>query len=238
MCTMTASIITSVLGGLWQGYSQSRQAKAQASQAEANARVAEMNAQKLDDQAQQQAENNRINEENKRRQLAGRLARQRVSIAASGLSATGSAADALAESKVEMEKEMAMDMYNGRQQVDNIFQRSTDQVNVAEQYKQQAKDYRKAGKWAWINAGMQTAFSLASGLYGAKSAAAQSAGGVASTPTDIGYAAKATNYVSQGQGLTWSGRSFTSNLYNGMRTSQGWLEDSRRTIFGSNPLKF
>ncbi|MBQ8920517.1 MAG: hypothetical protein IJ056_10515 [Acidaminococcaceae bacterium] len=235
MCTIAASIITAVAGGLWQGYTANQQAKAQASQAEANARVAEQNAQKLDEQAQQQAENNRINEENKRRQLAGRIARQQVGIAASGLSATGSALNALSDSQYEMEKELAIDRYNARQQVDNIFQASTDQTNQANMYHQQARDYKKAGKWAWINAGLQTAFSLSSTLYGAKSAAVRSVGGTVSTPAYVGYGTKATNQVAQGQGLTWNG--FTSNL-DSYRTSYGVYEDSRRTVFGKDPLRF
>lgn len=176
MCTIAASIITAVAGGLWQGYTQSQQAKAQARQAEQNAQIADQNALKLQEQAEQQAENNRINEETKRRQMADKKARQRVNIAASGLLATGSAANALADSQVDMEKELAIDRYNARQQVDNIFQRSTDQVNQANQYKQAAKDYRKSAKWAWINAGLSTAFSLAGSLYKPGSAAAQGGG--------------------------------------------------------------
>ena len=59
MCTLTASIITAVAGGLWQGYTANQQAKAQARQAEQNAQIADQNAQKLQEQAEQQAENNR-----------------------------------------------------------------------------------------------------------------------------------------------------------------------------------
>ena len=50
MCTLTASIITAVAGGLWQGYTANQQAKAQARQAEQNAQIADQNAQKLQDQ--------------------------------------------------------------------------------------------------------------------------------------------------------------------------------------------
>ena len=181
MCTIAASIITAVVGGIWQGYTANQQAKAQASQAEANARIAEQNAQKLDDQAMQTAENNRINAENRRRQNAAQLAKQELGIAAAGLSPMGSALNALADSQYEMEKEMAVQGYNDRQQVDNIFQRSTDQTNAADMYHQQAKDYRRAGRWAWANgligAGMNVVTNLAPGLYGAKSAAVQNAGG-------------------------------------------------------------
>lgn len=213
MCTIAASIITAVAGGLWQGYTANQQAKAQASQAETNARIAEQNAQKLDEQAMQAAENSRINEQNERRRKARDLARQRVNIAASGLSATGSALNELADSQYEMEKQYAIDRYNARQKVDSIFQRSTDQTNTADMYHQQAKDYRKAGKWAWINAGLSTAFSLASGLYGAKSAAAQNAGGTGNTVRagsysvngswDIGPAVSlnTTNYRTVGKGI-------------------------------------
>lgn len=213
MCTIAASIITAVAGGLWQGYTANQQAKAQASQAEANAKIAEQNAQKLDDQAMQAAENNRINEQNKRRQMVNRMARQRVNVAAAGLSATGSALNTLADSQVEMERELATDRYNSGQQVTNIFQRSTDQTNTANMYHQQAKDYRKAGKWAWINAGLSTAFSLAGSLYGAKSAAVQNAGGTggsvragsysANGSWDVGPAVSlnTTNYRTVGKGF-------------------------------------
>lgn len=193
---MTMAIITAIAGGLWQGYAGSQQAKAQARQAETNAQIAEQNAKKLDDQANQAAENNRINAENKRRQMMGRIARQQVGIAASGLTATGSALNALADSKVEMERELATDSYNGRQQVDNILQRSTDQVNQAAQYRQTAKDYRKAGKWAWINAGLSTAFSLAGSLYTPKSAAAQGNSGA------VSYG----NIGNTDWGQTWGGK--------------------------------
>lgn len=202
MCTLTASIITAVAGGLWQGYTANQQAKAQARQADQNAQIADQNAQKLQEQAEQQAENNRINEENKHRQMVGKLARQRVNIAASGLTATGSALNALSDSQVEMEKEMAIDRYNSRQQVDNILQRSTDQVNQANQYKRAAEDYRKAGKWAWINAGLNTAFSLAGTLYGAKSAAVQNAGGTGSAVRAGGYSANGVWDTGTSVGLT------------------------------------
>ena len=169
--------------------------------------------------------------------MVGKLARQRVNIAASGLTATGSALNALSDSQVEMEKEMAIDRYNSRQQVDNILQRSTDQVNQANQYKRAAEDYRKAGKWAWINAGLNTAFSLAGTLHGAKSAAVQNAGGAASTPTAMSYTQKATNYVSQGQGLTWNS-GFNYNPLYGAGTSQGYVSDAYKTAFGKDPLRF
>ena len=216
MCTLTASIITAVAGGLWQGYTANQQAKAQARQAEQNAQIADQNAQKLQEQAEQQAENNRINEENKHRQMVGKLARQRVNIAAGGLTATGSALNALSDSQVEMEKELAIDRYNSRQQVDNILQRSTDQVNQANQYKRAAEDYRKAGKWAWINAGVNTAFSLAGTLYGAKSAAVQNAGGTGSAVRAGGYSANGLWDTGIEVGLTTlnykpSGPSFSSN---------------------------
>lgn len=210
---MTAAIITAVAGGLWQGYTADQQAKAQASQAEKNAKIAEQNAQKLDEQAMQAAENSRINEQNERRRKARNLAWQRVNIAASGLSATGSALNELADSQYEMEKQYALERYNARQKVDNIFQRSTDQTNTANMYHQQAKDYRKAGKWAWINAGLSTAFSLASSLYTPKSAAVQNAGGTgnavragsfsANGSWDIGSAVglNTTNYRTVGKGI-------------------------------------
>ena len=214
MCTITAAIIGAVAGGLWQGYTASQQAKAQARQAEANARIAEQNAQKLDEQAQQQAENNRINEENKRRQMRGRIARQQAAIGASGLTASGSALTALADSRYNMEQELAIDRYNARQKVDNIFQSSTDQTNQAGVYHQQAKDYKKAAKWAWINAGLSTAFSLSSTLYGAKSAAVTQSGGGAASSVSYG------NYQNTDWNRSWGGSGTT--LYQGRSGDWKW----------------
>ena len=161
-----------LLGGLMQARAQRQQANAQARQAEVNAQIAYQNSEKMQAQAEETAKNNAINQEQKRRQLVKRLGSQQAAVGASGLTMSGSALDLMAESKYEMERELAVDRYNDRQKVDNIFQNSTDYLNQGDIYKQNAKDYRKAGKRAAMNTMLQTAFTLAAGLYSPSSSAA------------------------------------------------------------------
>lgn len=161
-----------LLGGLMQARAQREQANAQARQAEVNAQIAYQNSEKMQAQAEETAKNNAINQEQKRRQLVKRLGSQQAAVGASGLTMSGSALDLMAESKYEMERELAVDRYNDRQKVDNIFQNSTDYLNQGDIYKQNAKDYRKAGKRAAMNTMLQTAFTLAAGLYSPGSSAA------------------------------------------------------------------
>lgn len=164
-----------LLGGLMQARAQRQQANAQARQAEVNAQIAYQNAEKLQSQAEETARNNALNQEQKRRQLQKRMGAQRAAVGASGLTMSGSALDLMAESQYEMERELAIDSYNNRQKVDNIFQNSTDYLNQGDIYNQNAKDYRKAGKRAAMNTMLQTGFTLAAGLYTPGSSAAKSA---------------------------------------------------------------
>ena len=164
-----------LLGGLMQARAQRQQANAQARQAEVNAQIAYQNSEKMQAQAEETAKNNALNQEQKRRQLVKRLGAQQAAVGASGLTMSGSALDLMAESGYEMERELAIDRYNDRQKVDNIFQNSTDYLNQGDIYKQNAKDYRKAGKRAAMNTMLQTGFTLAAGLYGANSTGAKTA---------------------------------------------------------------
>lgn len=164
-----------LLGGLMQARAQRQQADAQARQAEVNAQIAYQNAEKLQDQAEETARNNALNQEQKRRQLKKRMGAQQAAVGASGLTMSGTALDLMAESQYEMERELAIDSYNARQKVDNIFQNSTDYLNQGDVYKQNAKDYKKAGKRAAMNTMLQTGFTLAAGLYTPGSSAAQKA---------------------------------------------------------------
>ena len=164
-----------LLGGLMQARAQRQQANAQARQAEVNAQIAYKNSEKMQQQAEETAKNNAINQEQKRRQLVKRLGSQRAAVGASGLTMSGTALDLMAESGYEMEREFAIDRYNDRQKVDNIFQGSTDYLNQGDIFKQNAKDYRKAGKRAAMNTMLQTGFTLAAGLYSPGSSAAQKA---------------------------------------------------------------
>lgn len=170
-----AFIGATLLGGLMQARAQRQQADAQARQAEVNAQIAYQNAEKLQDQAEETARNNALNQEQKRRQLKKRMGAQQAAVGASGLTMSGTALDLMAESQYEMERELAIDSYNARQKVDNIFQSSTDYLNQGDVYKQNAKDYKKAGKRAAMNTMLQTGFTLAAGLYTPGSSAAQKA---------------------------------------------------------------
>lgn len=163
-----------LLGGYINGRMQQQQYNAQAAQAEANAQVAYSNAEKLQDQAESQAKSNAINEENKRRRLAVQAGQQRANIGAAGIQATGSAAAALADNAFNTEQELAIDRYNSRQQVDALYNQSTDYVNQGDIYKNNASQYRKAGRHAMMNSMLQSGMSLASTLYSANSVGKQS----------------------------------------------------------------
>lgn len=177
---VTAMIGATLLGGWLQGRAAQRQANAQAAQAQANADMAYNNAQKLQEQAQQQAQNNEINEENKRRRMLQLQGQQRANIGAAGITASGSALAVMADSQFNQEQELAIDRYNARQQVDNIFQQSTDNVNQGDIYSANARAYRKAGKRAMMNSMLQAGLSVAANLYSAKSlGATKTAGGAA-----------------------------------------------------------
>lgn len=156
-----------LLGGYLQGRAARQQANAQAAQAQANADIAYNNAQKLQEQAEKQVQNNEINEENKRRRLLQLQGQQRANIGAAGITASGSALAAMADSRFN--QELAFERYNARQQVDNIFQQSTDNLNQGDAYASNARAYRKAGKRAMMNSMLQAGLSVASNLYTAKS---------------------------------------------------------------------
>ena len=88
----------------------------------------------------------------------------------------------MADSQFNAEQDLAIERYNGRQKVDNIFQQSTDNVNQGDIYASNARAYRKAGKRAMMNSMLQAGLSVASNLYTAqsmgalKSSAGKSAG--------------------------------------------------------------
>lgn len=171
-----AGTIIATLGSAYlQGQAERRQANARAAEAETNAEIAMRNSQKQQENAEQQAQNNAINEENKRRRLSQYGAKQRAVIGASGITATGSALMTLADTQYAQAKELAMDAYNGRQKVDEMVSQSNDMYNQGLIYKQNARDYRKAGKRAFMTHMLMGTLSLAGNLYSAGSAGAQSA---------------------------------------------------------------
>ncbi len=215
-----------LLGGYINGRMQQQQYKAQAAQAEANAQVAYNNAEKLQEQAESQAKSNAINEENKRRRLAVQASQQRANIGAAGIQATGSAAAALADNAFNAEQELAIDRYNARQQVDALYNQSTDYVNQGDIYKANASQYRKAGKRAMMNSMLQSGMSLASSLYSANSVGKQSSTGDSSSQwMSYDGADYAANGFSNGtiytpaQGTTLKGGKLVSA---GSYGSSGW----------------
>ena len=206
-----AGLIIGTLGAAWlQGRAAQNQADAAARQAEANAAIQESNARQVDEQAKKLSETNKINAENERRRAMVRLGKQRAAIGASGITATGSAANALADTQYEIDEETGMALYNGRQNVENLFRQSTDHTNQANMYRKDAGDYRKAGRRAMMTSMLGGAFSLASGLYAGNSAAKMASGGAWSGLPS--YTSASGQSVSAGlrlgrTGATWGAKS-------------------------------
>lgn len=173
------AIGATLLGGYLQGRAQKQAYEAQAKQAEQQAQIAYNNAAILQEQGEQQAQNNAINEENKRRRILQQRGKNIANVGASGVTMSGSALDFMADSAYNEEMELAIDRYNGRQQVDQYMQSSTDNLNQGDVYKRNASQYRKAGKKAMMNSMLQSGLSLAANLYSPKSVGKQkqSAGG-------------------------------------------------------------
>lgn len=190
MCTVTAAVIGTLAGGLWQGYQQRQQANAQARAAEAEAaRQKQMgdqmmaNANAEQQRAYQQAQANHMNEENEREAKRRMLSQTVANTGASNVTMSGSALNVLASNQYMIDKDMAMTGYNNRQKVDEMFNTSTNYFNNgnqyygnAESYKQAARNYRKAGRRAMWGSLLTSAFSLAGSLYTPKSAATQGSG--------------------------------------------------------------
>lgn len=198
---VAATIGATLLGGWLTGRAAQQQYNAAAKQAETNAQIAYNNAEKLQGQGEEQSKNNVINEENKRRRLAQLRGQQRAAVGAAGITMSGSALNAMSDSAYNEEMELAIERYNGRQKVDNYFQASTDNVNQGDVYKQNASDYRKAGKRAMMNSMLMSGLSLAGNLYSPKSSGAQSAGGANGTAASPGVTTGATyNYNISGTG--------------------------------------
>ena len=169
-----AAMVVGTLFSSWmQGRAQQAQAEAAARQSEQNAQIAQMNADKAQETAERQDENNKINAENERRRALLRMGQQRAAIGASGVTASGSAAAALADTGYAINEQTGMGLYNGRQQVDNMLQQSTDFQNQSNFHSTNARNYRAAGKRAMMNSMLTGAFTLASNLYTGVSSAAQ-----------------------------------------------------------------
>lgn len=173
---MVGTIISTLAMGYMQGKAQQDQYNAMARQADANAQISELNARKAEEAAREQDKANKINEENEHRRNLLAMSRQRAAIGASGITATGSALNALQDSRQAIETDAGIQAYSNRQKVQGIFDQSTEQVNARDQYSRQASNYRKAGSAAMTNAMLGSVFSLAAGLYTPGSAAVKSAG--------------------------------------------------------------
>lgn len=202
-----AVIGATLLGGWLQGRAAQQQANAQAAQAQANADIAYRNAERLQEQADRQAQNNALNEENKRRKLLVQQGQQRANVGAAGITMSGSALAAMADNTFNQEQELAIERYNARQKVDNIYQQSTDNVNQGDIYSANARAYRKAGKRAMMNSMLQSGLSLAGTLYTANSVGSQKSSIGLSDYSLSGYTA--TNAVTAtGGGITSYGTSY------------------------------
>ena len=173
---MVGTIVSTLAMGYMQGKAQQDKYNAEARQADANAQISELNARKAEEAAREQDKANKINEENEHRRNLLAMGRQRAAIGASGITATGSALNALQDSRQAIETDAGIQAYSNRQKVQGIFDQSTEQVNARDQYSRQASNYRKAGSAAMTNAMLGSVFSLAAGLYTPGSAAVKSAG--------------------------------------------------------------
>lgn len=170
---VAATIVGTLFASWMQGRAQQAQAEAAARQSEQNAQIAQMNADKAQETAERQDENNKINAENERRRALMRMGQQRAAIGASGVTASGSAAAALADTGYAINEQTGMSLYNGRQNVDNMMQQSTDFQNQSSFHSANASNYRAAGRRAMMNSMLTGAFTLASGLYTGASSASQ-----------------------------------------------------------------
>jgi len=170
-----------------QAEAQARQAEAQAAQYEAQAKMqqaeseaAAKNAERANKEAQEQARVATENTEMRRRQLLQKEGEQKAKIGASNITATGSALNALADTRWDINKETAMQLYNGMQGAYQTFGKATDYSNESNKYdfyarqnqanaggaRASAESARAAGKRAEMNAWLGGAFSLASNLSG------------------------------------------------------------------------
>lgn len=156
--------------GIWKAKTEYDANKAQARQAQAQADLAYQNAQVKDTQAHEQAQNNAINQEVKRQQLRAKEKAMENQVGASGLMMSGSNMSALADSHYNMMFDLGIESYNGRKQVDSLFQESTNYVNQGDIYAQQAKQFKKAAKMSLIKNAIETGASIAIAGAGGKGA--------------------------------------------------------------------
>lgn len=171
--------------GIWKAKTEYDQNKAAARVAQQNAEIQYLNADKKETQAYEEAQNNALNQEVKRRQMAAKMAADVNSVGGSGMTMSGSNIRVLSDNQYNYMLDLATDAYNGRRKVDNLFEESTDFVNQGDQYKEQARQYKKAAKNSIIKNAIETGASIAlMGVGGAGSAAGKA--GSAGTKTAAG----------------------------------------------------
>lgn len=215
---VAAAVVGTLAMGWLQGREQQRQMNAMAAQQEQAAQMAQDNADKMEKAAEQQAENNAINQENKRRQLLRQEGTLLARTAASGISMTGSALQTLADNRYAISQEMGFDAYNGKQKVTDMFNQSNEFYNQGNIHKANASNYRAAGKRAFMNSMLSSAFSLAGSLYSAKSSAAQGSSAGSAGFGDTAYS------FSSGQ-MTYPNR-----------VGPGWMQNTRDFIADGSSL--
>ena len=187
-------VVGTVIGTLgmafMQGRAQQQQYEAQARAAEANAAIQQQNAEIMaqnSEKARQNAEEtarvNAMNAEQERRRKQLIIGKQTAAGGASGLTNSGSLANALADSQEAIDYDTMVGLWNGRQNVDKIFGQSTDFSNQSSQYKyaadverQNASNYRAAGKRAFMTSMLSGAVSAGLGAWGAGSGSAAASG--------------------------------------------------------------
>lgn len=175
MCDVTTAIIGAIAGSLWQGHNAQRQARAQARAEESNALIADRNAQQMEEKAEQNAQNVAREAEQRRRVMLAKANSQVASVGASGIqSNTGSALNVLSQNFANIDYETGTQLYNGRQQTDQYLNQQTEYNNQAGIHRQNASNYRKAGRNAMLGGivnAITGGMSLAASNYSAKSAA-------------------------------------------------------------------
>lgn len=203
-----------------QAEAQARQYEAQAKMQQAEAENAAQNAQRANKEAQEQARVATENTEMRRRQLLQKEGEQRAKISASNITATGSALNALADTRWDIDRDTATQLYNGMQGAYATFGKATDYSNESNKYdyyarqnQANAEGARAAGKRAEMNAWLGGAFSLASNLSGfggggGNSGSASGGGQVLGNHQDgyqlSSYARGAGSWDSSMNGLTWN----------------------------------
>lgn len=156
-----------------QAEAQARQYEAQAAMQQAEAEAQAQNAERANKQAQEEARVATQNTEQRRRQMLLREGQQKAKIGASNITATGSALNALADTRWDIDYDTMTQLQNGMQGAYARFGQATDFSNESNKYdyyarqnQANAEGARAAGKRAEMNAWLGGAFSLASNLSG------------------------------------------------------------------------